>query len=567
MAINDWGVRPLILVVDADPVQLGQTEIELARSFGTTFRIRGETTVAAAVRLIEEASDRGGQVALVLVDGSLDDEDREPILHTARRLHPEARRVLLLAWGSWGEARIAQLVLQSMAIGDVHSYVLRPWIAGDELFHRSIAEFVQDWSRADPRNMREVVIVADRYSGRAFEISNLLQRNRIPYAFRERGSLESEQVLAVAAPDTDAEVVVWMAAIGGRTLINPTDAEVLGAWGIPTTVPSDASTTDLLVVGAGPAGLAAAVYGASEGLSTLVIERDAIGGQAGMSSLIRNYLGFSRGLSGSELAQRGYQQAWMFGARFVLTPTVESLQRTEDGLFVAQVSDGATVTSRAVVLACGVSYRRLGVPSVEAFTGHGVYYGASVTAAHALSGLTAAVAGGGNSAGQAVLQLARYCPRVHLVVRGKALEDTMSSYLIDAIRAESAITIHLDTDITGASGNGRLEVLALTRRSTGETSEIAADGLFVMIGADPQTDWLPSEVARDDRGFILTGTDAGRLGGEHPCSPHETALPGLFAVGDVRAGSVKRVASAVGEGSVVVSQVHQYLARRAAAAR
>lgn len=560
-----WGVRPLILVVDADPVQLGQTEIELARSFGTTFRIRGEVAVDAAVRLVEETSARGDQVALVLVDGSIVDEERDALLHTARRLHPEARRVLLLSWGAWGEPRIAQLVLQAMAIGDVHSYVLKPWIAGDELFHRSIAELVQDWSRADPRNMREVVIVADRHSGRAFEVSNLLQRNRIPYAFRQRGSFESEQVLAVAAPDTEAEVIIWMPAIGGRTLVDPTDAEILGAWGIPTTVPTDTGVIDLLVVGAGPAGLAAAVYGASEGLSTLVIERDAIGGQAGMSSLIRNYLGFSRGLSGSELAQRGYQQAWMFGARFVLTPTVEALEPTPDGLVVARISDGTQVTSRSVVLACGVSYRRLGVPSVEAFTGQGVFYGASVTAAHALSGLTSVVTGGGNSAGQAALQLARYCPRVHLVVRSEGLEESMSSYLIEAIAGEPAITVHLGTDITGASGSGRLEVLTLTRRGTSQTHDIEADGLFVMIGADPQTDWLPEQVLRDERGFILTGTDTGRAGLEHPWSPHETALPGVFAVGDVRSGSVKRVASAVGEGSVVVSQVHQHLARRAEA--
>lgn len=565
MANTGWGIRPLILVVDSDPVQLGRTEIELARSFGTTFRIRGEVAVEAAVRLIEEASVRGGQIALVIVDGSLGDEDRDAVLRPARRLYPEARRVLLLSWGAWGEPRIAQLVLQAMAIGDVHSYVLRPWIEGDELFHRSIAELVQDWSRADPRNMREVVIVADRHSGRAFEVSNLLQRNRIPYAFRERGSDESEQVLAVAAPDPDGEVIVWMPAIGGRTLVDPTDAEVLGAWGIPTTVPPEASTVDLLVVGAGPAGLAAAVYGASEGLSTLVIERDAIGGQAGMSSLIRNYLGFSRGLSGSELAQRGYQQAWMFGARFVLTPTVEALKPTGDGHFVARISDGTSVTCRSVVLACGVSYRRLGVASVEAFTGQGVYYGASVTAAHALTGLTAVVTGGGNSAGQAVLQLARYCPKVHLVVRGESLEETMSAYLVGAIAGESAITVHLDTVISGASGNGRLEVLTLTRRTTSVSTDIEADGLFVMIGADPQTDWLPEQVARDERGFILTGIEAGRRDSEQPCSPHETALPGLFAVGDVRSGSVKRVASAVGEGSVVVSQVHQHLARRAAA--
>lgn len=354
-----------------------------------------------------------------------------------------------------------------------------------------------------------------------------------------------------------------MAAIGGTTLVDPSDAEVLGAWGIPTTLADAPREVDLLVVGAGPSGLAAAVYGASEGLSTLVVERDALGGQAGTSSLIRNYLGFSRGLSGSELAQRGYQQAWVFGARFVLTRSVERLERL-DRAFRATVSGEGDVVARSVVLACGVAYRRLGVPSVEAFTGKGVYYGASVSAAHALAGLSAAVVGGGNSAGQAVLQLARYCREVHLVVRGERLEETMSAYLIEAVAGEPVITVHTGRDVTDASGDGRLEELVLTRRGTGEQERIGVDGLFVMIGAEPHTDWLPEEVRRDERGFVLTGMQTGRQTA-HGLSglaghPHETSVPGIFAVGDVRAGSVKRVASAVGEGSVVVSEVHEHLA-------
>lgn len=564
--MSGWGARPLILDVEADPVQLGRTETELARSFGATFRVRGELAAEDAVHLLEKAAERGERVALILVDDSLPETDRAAVLGTARRLHPEAKRLLLVPWGSWADPRVARTILQGMAIGDVHAYTLRPWVEGDELFHRSVAEFVHDWSRADPRNKREVVVVADRHSGRGFELSNLLQRNRIPYAFRERSSEAGQAVLAAAEPERDGDVVVWMPAVGGTTLVDPTDADVLSAWGIPTTVPPECSSVDLLVVGAGPAGLAAAVYGASEGLSTLVVERDAIGGQAGTSSLIRNYLGFSRGLSGSELAQRGYQQAWMFGARFVLTPVVESVEPRDDGSFRVRISDGSTVSARSVVLACGVSYRRLGIPSVEAFTGQGVYYGASVTAAHSLSGLTAVVAGGGNSAGQAVLQLARYCPRVHLVVRGQALEETMSSYLIDAVAGEPAITVHLGTDVTGASGDGRLERLTLTDRATAQTCEIEADGLFVMIGADPQTDWLPATVARDDRGFVLTGTDS-TGDSSLPTLPYETSVPGLFAVGDLRCGSLKRVASAVGEGSVVVSQVHEHLARVAAAKR
>lgn len=559
MAVDEWGVRPLLLAVESDPRRLGRTETELARSFGASYRVRGEASADDALLQLEGAKERGERVALVLVDDRLSEADRAAVLGAARTGHPEARRALLVDWGAWADAAVARTILTGTALGDLHAYVLRPWTEDDELFHRTVAELVQDWSRADPRTRREVVVVADPRSGRAFEVSDLLQRNRIPYAFRDRATPLGQQVLRAAAPAQDGEVVVWMPALGGTTLVDPTDAQVLGAWGIPTSLAGAPREVDLLVVGAGPSGLAAAVYGASEGLSTLVVEREALGGQAGTSSLIRNYLGFSRGLSGSELAQRGYQQAWVFGARFVLTRGVERLERV-DGRFRATVSGEATVTARAVVLACGVAYRRLGVPSVEELTGRGVYYGASVSAAHALAGLSAAVVGAGNSAGQAVLQLARHCREVHLVVRGRQLEDTMSSYLVEAVVAEPVITVHLASEVSGATGAGRLEELLLSARPTGEVTRITADGLFVMIGAEPHTDWLPEEVRRDERGYVLTGTAAAHDLTGLAAHPHETSVPGLFAVGDVRDGSVKRVASAVGEGSVVVSEVHQHLA-------
>lgn len=558
MAVDDWGVRPLLLAVEIDPRRLGRTETELARSFAGTYRVRGEASVLDARRQLQGAADRGERVALVLVDDRIPAGERDELLGLARSAHPEARRGLLVDWGAWADPDVARTILRGTAVGDLDSYVLRPWTEGDELFHRTVAELVQDWSRRDPRNKREVVVVADPHSGRAFAVSNLLQRNRVPYAFRDRASPQGQSVLEAAEPDHEGEVVVWMPAIGGTTLVDPSDTEVLRAWGIPTELDGPERDFDLLVIGAGPSGLAAAVYGASEGLSTLVVEREAIGGQAGTSSLIRNYLGFSRGLSGSELAQRGYQQAWVFGAHFVLTREVESLDAV-DGTFRAVISGQGAVTARAVVLACGVSYRRLGVPSVEAFTGRGVYYGASVSAAHALAGLSAAVAGGGNSAGQAVLQLARYCRAVHLVVRSADLGETMSAYLIEAIAGEPVITVHLSSDVTGATGDGRLEGLTLTERTSGQTRDVEVDGFFVMIGAEPHTDWLPEEVRRDERGFVLTGTEAAHDLSDLSLHPHETSVPGLFAVGDVRAGSVKRVASAVGEGSVVVSEVHVHL--------
>jgi thioredoxin reductase (NADPH) len=319
---------------------------------------------------------------------------------------------------------------------------------------------------------------------------------------------------------------------------------------------------DLLVVGAGPAGLATAVYAASEGVRTLVVEREAIGGQAGASSLIRNYLGFSRGLSGAELAQRGYQQAWVFGARFLVTREVEGLTR-DSSRFWAHIRDVGDVCARAVVISSGVTYRRLGLPSLDDLTGHGVYYGTSLTAAHALIGLTAAVVGSGNSAGQAVLHLARYCAAVHLVVRGSDLGHSMSAYLVDTIAAHPTIHVHLNTEVAGGEGTGRLEQVRIRNRLTGDEQDISLESLFVMIGAHPRTSWVPPEVARDSFDFLVTGTDAAATSLwdlERRPHPHETTVPGVFAVGDVRGGSVKRVASAVGEGSVVVSEIHQYLA-------
>jgi thioredoxin reductase (NADPH) len=497
-----------------------------------------------------------------LVDDSLADDARAEIFETARSLHPNARRALLVPWGAWAHPESAQKILRSMAVGDISYYVLKPWITPDELFHRVVAEFVQEWSRSEPANFREVVVVAPQHSGRAYAVSDLLGRNGIPHAFRSRDSELGLSVLAELG-HPEGEVVVWMPAIGGTQLIDPTDAEILEAWGIPTTLRDADRDFDLLVVGAGPAGLGAAVYASSEGIRTLVVEREAIGGQAGTSSLIRNYLGFSRGLSGAELVQRGYQQAWVFGARFVVTREVERLTPQEGRGFVAQIGNVGEVRARAVVISAGVSYRRLGVPSLEDLSGHGVYYGASVSAAQALTGLRAGVIGAGNSAGQAALHLARYCARVHVIVRGSKLADSMSAYLVNAIAAQPLIKVHLNTEVVGGHGHGQLEWVTLRDRISGREEDLGLESLFVMIGARPRTDWLPAEVDRDPYGFLYTGAEAAACDSWKLARlphPHETTVPGLFAVGDVRSGSVKRVASAVGEGSVVVSEIHQFLA-------
>jgi thioredoxin reductase (NADPH) len=561
MAVGDWGDRPLLLAVDADARLLGRIEAELQRAFGSDFRVRGELFPEDALTTLERARDRHERVAVVLVDDSFPDDARAKIFETARSLHPNARRALLVPWGAWGHPESAHKILRSIAVGDISYYVLKPWITPDELFHRVIAEFVQEWSRSEPTNFREVVVIAAQHSGRAYAVSDLLNRNGIPHAFRPRASELGQSALdEIGHPE--GEVVVWMPAIGGTTMVNPTDAEILEAWGIPTTLRDVDHEFDLMVVGAGPAGLAAAVYASSEGVRTVVVEREAIGGQAGTSSLIRNYLGFSRGLSGAELVQRGYQQAWVFGARFVVTREVERLTPQSGGGFVAQVGDIGEVRARAMVIATGVSYRRLGVPSLEELSGHGVYYGASVSAAQALAGLRAGVIGAGNSAGQAALHLARYCASVHMIVRGSGLSDSMSAYLVDAISAMPMIKVHLNTEVVGGYGDGQLEFVTVRNRMSGQEQHLPLESLFVMIGARPRTDWLPTEVDHDPHGFLYTGAEAAACVSwilERSPHPHETSVPGLFAVGDVRAGSVKRVASAVGEGSVVVSEIHQFL--------
>jgi thioredoxin reductase (NADPH) len=556
------GARPLLVTIGPDLVELDRIEQELQRSFGSDFRVRGELTAEDGLRLLDTAAALDQRIAVLLVDEALPEDQRAALFARARSRHADARRALLVPWGAWADRDTATAILAATAVGDISYYVLKPWIARDELFHRTIAEFVQEWSRSDVTNLREVVVVAERRSPRAQAVRSMLTRNGIPHAFREAGSELALAVLReIDAELAPSEVLVWMPAIGGTVLRDPSDVELAEAWGLHTDLPAGSTDFDVLVVGAGPAGLASAVYASSEGLRTLVVEAEAIGGQAGTSSLIRNYLGFSRGISGAELAQRGYQQAWVFGAHFVLMRRVDQILRAGER-FVAEIAAVGEVTVRSIVLAGGVSYRRLGVPSLEALTGAGVYYGANVSEASGLAGQHAVVVGGGNSAGQAVLHLARYCERVTLVVRGPDLTATMSSYLIKAVDATDNVAVVVQADIIDGGGEGRLETVVVRSRATAQQQVLRADALFVMIGAEPHTGWLPPTVARDRSGFILTGEDAASSGlwqsARRP-QPYETSLPGVFAVGDVRFGSVKRVASAAGEGSVVVSQLHQHL--------
>lgn len=556
--------RPTVLIVDPDLATLDRTESELARRIAADFRVRGEPSIEAAGRLLESVAAQQAELALLLVDSELPDDAVETLLADTRRLFPDARRALLIPWGGWANRETAEEILRGMAVGAIDYYVLKPWKSPDELFHRTIAEFLHEWSRTQRQGPPEIAVICDRWDPRGHELDNLLTRNGVPHALVPRDSDQATRLMLDAGVphDDPSDVLIVMPALGARVLRDPTNAELAGAYGVNTEA-ADVDEVDVVVVGAGPSGLATAVYAAAEGLSALVVEREALGGQAATSTLIRNYLGFNRGVTGAELAQRGYQQAWVFGARFLLTREVGALAQDGDRLAV-EIGDEGVVRARSVVLCLGVAYRRLGVESIERHLGAGVFYGASPSEARSFTDVPVAVVGGGNSAGQAVMYLARYASHVTLLVRDSELAATMSAYLIDELAAEAKVTVRTGVEAVEGHGEDRLRGLTVRDRATGATDEIDVQGLLIMIGAVPHTDWLPDEVLRDKRGFVLTGPDvpADTWPLSRPPQPFETSLPGVFAVGDVRANSVKRVAAAVGEGSVVVSQIFTALTPR-----
>ena len=433
--------------------------------------------------------------------------------------------------------------------------------APDEEFHRSITEFLREWSSGRGGGFEPVQLIGERWSARSQELRDLFARHRIPAGFYDAASGPARQMLhqlGLASPDLP--VVVLRFGAGRPALVNPSNAEIADAFGVMTPI-SPGEVFDLAVVGAGPAGLAAAVYASSEGLRTVVIEHEAVGGQAGTSSMIRNYPGFSQGISGARLAQETWRQAWTFGTTFVYMRQVQALSGS-DGRYRLRLSDGRVLTARTVVIATGATYQRLGIPRLEDLQGRGVFYGAAVSEAPAMRGRTVFVAGGGNSAGQTALHLAKWAGRVTVLVRARSLADSMSDYLIRQIGAAPNIDVCYRVQVAGGAGTGHLESLVLQDTTSGARRSVPADALFVLIGSQPRTQWLGEAVARDRRGFIRTGPDlpAGtRWPPGRPPLPLETSLPGVFAAGDVRRGSVNRVASAVGEGAATVPLVHRYL--------
>jgi thioredoxin reductase (NADPH) len=555
---------PAIVVCSCVTERRAAVTAQLEERYASRYDVQDVTTPEDAADLLRAAAERGQQVAVLLADdpGELDEEST--VFQLAAELFPEVRRGLLVEWGAWGEPDTADLILRLMAQGQIDYYVIRPWHSPDEYFHRTVTEFLVEWDRAIGLRPREVSVVGDRATARSHEVRRLLSHSGVPHRFVERASPEGLELLRRAGVPEESRTVVLRH--DGRVLVDPTDSEVAAAYGLVTEVEDDAEF-DVVVVGAGPGGLAAAVYASSEGLRTLVVERSSIGGQAGSSSLIRNYFGFSRGISGAELTQRAYQQAWVFGCQFAHATTATSLEQTDEGLVVG-IGPDHRVRCSSVVLATGVSYRRLDVPELERFESAGVYYGASAFDARGLRGGRVHVVGGGNSAGQAALYFARYAREVTLLVRQASLAASMSQYLIDTLAA-AGVVVRFRAAVVGGDGASRLENVVIRDLDTGASSEEPTDGVFVLIGALPRTQWLPDLVLRDQWGYVLTGTDVveDERGGvwthEGPPTPLETSLRGVFAVGDVRRGSVKRVASAVGEGSVVVSAVHRRVGERA----
>lgn len=563
---HDEARLPIILACSAEAEIRDRLIAELRRRYETDYRITASASAAESAGVLHAASAEGDPVALVLSD-DLSDDDGGTVFDIARRLFPDVRRGLVIRWGSWVDSTVAESILTAMTRSQIDYYVILPRRSPDEYFHRTVTEFLLEWERAAADHPPDAVVLGRDALPRVHEIRRFLARAGIRFRYAEPGSqLARTTAEETGMPEPEVPAVRLT---DGRLLVDPDNAGLAEAVGLNTVLPT--GTVDLAIVGAGPGGLAAAVYAASEGLDTLVLERESIGGQAGSSSLIRNYLGFSRGVSGAELSERAYQQAWVFGARFAHTRAVTGMRIDEDGFLLGVGTD--TVRARSVVLASGVSYRRLAIAGLDPWVGSAVFYGASAVEAKAQSGRIVHVVGGGNSAGQAALHLARYAASVSLIVRSENLAASMSQYLIDELSA-AGVTVITQAKVVGGGGEGdRLDHLVLRHRISGEETTVPSNALFITIGAAPHTDWVPEAVLRDNWGFVWTGSDVVLEGGrrvwshERPPGALESSVPGFFAIGDVRRGSVKRVASAVGEGSVVISSVHAFLAERAAARR
>jgi thioredoxin reductase (NADPH) len=549
---------PVLLIVEVDPQARGVVEGELRKRYGADYEVICVGSADDPLRVFAKLRDDQRRVSMVLAGRSMSQMTGAELLARVREFRSTAMRLLLVDW-EYGPP--PEPILQALALGHIDAYAERPMTAPDEVFHLAVTELLEKWARSNLPRPEFMRVVGDEWSARSHEIRDLLSRNVLPFGFYPADAGPGKALLEQAGAAAATLPVIIM--FDGRVLENPSNTQIAEAIGIRTS--PGAGLYDVAVIGAGPAGLAAAVYGASEGLSTVVLEPEAIGGQAGTSSHIRNYLGFPTGVSGDDLAVRAYTQAWNFGAEYVYGHPAIGL-RAQGRERVVTIAGGDEVRSRAVIIATGVSYRRLGIPSLDALTGVGVFYGAATSEAKAMKDREVFVVGGANSAGQAAVHLARYAARVTMLVRGQSLTDSMSEYLIKEITGTPNIAVRHGAVVTGGDGTGWLESLTIQDQVSGVTETVPAAALFVLIGAEPHTQWLPDDIKRDRWGYVVTGTDL--MAGGHPPESWplqrppmflESSLPGVFAVGDVRCGSVKRVASAVGDGSVAIRLIHDYL--------
>ncbi len=540
-------------MVDDEPPVLRAVQRDLRGRYGEDYRVLRAGSGAEAETIMGDLRKRGETVALVLADQRMPGMTGVELLRATRELYPKAKRALLTAYADT-DAAIA-------AINDaqIDYYLQKPWDPPEQRLYPTLDELLEEWDAEAALTDAAARVVGHRFSPESHDARDFLARNRIPYAWLDLDrDAEARQLLDLAGIAEDRLPAVFMR--DGSVLEAPTALELANQLGIPTEAELD--FYDLVIVGGGPAGLAAAVYGASEGLRTVLVEREAPGGQAGQSSRIENYLGFPSGLSGSELARRAHAQARRFEAELLAVQEVQALE-ARGPQRVVRLAGGNELAGHTVLVATGVAYRRLGAPGVEELTGRGIYYGAGMVEADACQDQTVVVVGGANSAGQAAVFLSGKARRVVVVVRGDALEKSMSQYLIKQIATKQNIEVRTLTEVSGAEGDGQLQRLRLAGPDGEE--ELDAGAMFVFIGAAPYTDWLGDRVARDARGFVLAGPDAAAAAGKRwPLERDpfllETTLPGVFVAGDVRHRSIKRVASAVGEGSMSVQFIHQYLA-------